>query len=54
MEIWAVVALLIGLVIRAVTAVIITGLALRDAASKDRAGILRATADLLGRLRGRA
>ncbi|MER5587344.1 hypothetical protein ABT090_37690 [Streptomyces asoensis] len=53
MDIWGAVMLLAGLAILATTAVIITGVALKDTASKDRAGILRAVAELLRSLRGR-
>lgn len=51
MNIWGAAVLLAGLVIIAITAVIITGLALKDTASKDRAGILRAIAELVRQLR---
>ncbi|WP_175548617.1 hypothetical protein [Mangrovactinospora gilvigrisea] len=49
---WAA-ALLFGPVILALSAVVISILALRGTASKDRAGILRAVAELVRGLRGR-
>ncbi|MFJ3824981.1 hypothetical protein [Streptomyces nodosus] len=49
---WAAV-LLAGVAILAIAAVTITGLALKDTASQDRAGILRAVAELVRELRGR-
>ncbi|MET8380057.1 hypothetical protein [Streptomyces microflavus] len=49
---WAA-AFLAGLAIIATTAVAITGLALKDTASQDRAGILRAVAELVQELRRR-
>ena len=51
MGIWGAVALLAGLVILASTTVVITGLALKDTAPEDRAGILRAIAELVRELR---
>ncbi|MEU0807477.1 hypothetical protein [Streptomyces sp. NPDC005970] len=51
MNIWGAAVLLAGLVIIAITTVIITGMALKDTASKDRAGILRAIAELVRQLR---
>lgn len=51
MNIWGAAVLLAGLMIIAITTVIITGTALRDTASQDRAGILRAIAELVRELR---
>jgi hypothetical protein len=47
MNIWGAAVLLTGLMIIAITTVIITGTALRDTASQDRADILRAIAELV-------
>ncbi|WP_159031801.1 hypothetical protein [Streptomyces lydicus] len=44
---------LVGLAILAIAAVTIAGLALKDTASQDRAGILRAVAVLVRELRWR-
>ncbi|MBT2454893.1 hypothetical protein [Streptomyces sp. ISL-86] len=49
---WAAV-ILAGLAILAIAAVTITGLALKDTDSQDRAGILHAVAGLVRELRGR-
>ncbi len=51
MDICGAVVLLAGLVILAATAVVITGMALKDTASQDRASILRAIATLVRALR---
>lgn len=51
MNIWEAAVLLAGLMIIAITTVIITGTALRDTASQDRADILRAIAKLVRELR---
>jgi hypothetical protein len=51
MNIWEAAMLLAGLTIIAIAIVIITGMALRDTASQDRAGILRAIAELVRELR---
>ncbi|NKI44688.1 hypothetical protein [Streptomyces physcomitrii] len=53
MDIWGAAVLLAGLVIFAITTVIITGMALKDTAPQDRAGILHAIAELVRELRGR-
>ncbi|MFG1858407.1 hypothetical protein [Actinomadura geliboluensis] len=51
MNIWEAAVLLAGPVIIAITAVIITSMALKDTAPHDRAGILRAAAELMRELR---
>ena len=54
MSIWAAALFLIGFTIAAIAVVITTGLALKDVASGDRAGILRALAELVRALCGRS
>ncbi|MFE2424848.1 hypothetical protein [Streptomyces hokutonensis] len=51
MDIWGAVVLLTGLVVLATTTVIITGMALKGTTPQDRAGILRAIAELVRELR---
>jgi len=53
MDTWGAAVLLAGPVIPAVAAVVIAGMALKDTAPRDRAGILRAIAELVRALRGR-
>ncbi|MEV0839252.1 hypothetical protein AB0I55_06785 [Actinocatenispora sera] len=53
MNIWQAAVLLAGIVTPAVATVIVTGLALKDTAPRDRAGILRGLAELVRALRGR-
>jgi len=51
MDIWQAVVLLAGLVILAITTVIVTRTALKDTAPQDRAAILAAIAQLVRQLR---
>lgn len=51
MDLWGAVLLLAAQGIVATTTVIIIGLALKGTASRDRAGILRAIAELIRQLR---
>ncbi|MER7768735.1 hypothetical protein [Kitasatospora sp. NPDC096140] len=51
MDIWWATVALAGLAILAIALVTITGLALKDTASEDRAGILRAVAECVRELR---
>ncbi|MFF8931478.1 hypothetical protein ACF1AO_29900 [Streptomyces longwoodensis] len=51
MDIWGAVVLLAGFVILATTAMVITGIALKDTPAQYRAGILRAIAELVRELR---
>jgi hypothetical protein len=53
MDIWGAAVILAGLAIPAIAAVAITGMALKDTAPRDRAGILRAVTELVRELRGR-
>ncbi|WP_326583761.1 hypothetical protein OG250_34570 [Streptomyces sp. NBC_00487] len=53
MDIWWAAVLLAGLAILAIALVTITGMALKDTASQDRAGILRAVAAFVRGLHGR-
>ncbi|GGW51085.1 MULTISPECIES: hypothetical protein [Streptomyces] len=53
MDIWWAAVPLAGLAILAIALVTMTGLALKDTASRDRAGILRAVAACVRELYGR-
>ncbi|GGM06326.1 hypothetical protein GCM10010129_57510 [Streptomyces fumigatiscleroticus] len=54
MDVWTAVVPLAGLAILAISTVIITGMALKGTAPQDRAGILRAVAEVVREIRRRS